>query len=396
MDMWELQRRIARWEDIHTEFKEQDVHTDDIAAALVAFANTDGGQLIFGINQNRAIIGVDDPDRLMQRVDQIAWNNCEPPLTVLQETIRSEEGRVVVVVNIPKGDQRPYRTIRGDYFIRTTSGRRRASRQELLRLFQSTESLYYDETVVWRATLRDLDEQRFADFFRRSYNREITSEQETERLMKNMRLLEERESVWRPTLAGLLCFGREPQRFLPYAQISAARIPGETLALAPSDARTIGGTLFDMLEDAARFLRIHLRRPHVIQGFEPEERPEIPEEALRELLVNALVHRDYTVTSPIRVLIFDDRIEIRTPGNLPNTVTIEAILLGAAHVLRNPIIYTMFSRAGLVTHLGSGVLRARQLIEQDARATLRLEVVANEFVVSVSRPEMWHGPGGPQ
>ncbi|MEJ5310779.1 MAG: RNA-binding domain-containing protein [Anaerolineae bacterium] len=385
MDLWELQQRIARWEDLHTEFKALDAHTDDIAAALVAFANTDGGQLIFGVDNNRAIIGVDDPDRLMQRVDQIAYQNCEPPLTILQETIRTDNDRVVVVVNIPKGDQRPYRTHRGDYFIRTTTGRRRASRQELLRLFQSSESLYYDETVVWRATLRDLDEGRFADFFRRFYQRQIGSVQEMASLMKNMRLLEEREGELRPTLAGLLCFGRDPQRFFPYAQINAARIPGETLAAAPSDIKLIGGTLFDMLEDTARFLRIHLRRPHIIRKFEPEERPEIPEEALRELIVNALVHRDYTVASPIRVLIFDDRLEIRTPGGLPNTVTIEAILLGAAHVLRNPTLYTMFSRAGLVTQLGSGVLRAKQLIEQEAHAALRLEVVQNEFVVSVSR-----------
>ena len=173
MDLWELHQRIARWEDLRTEFKEQDVHADDIAAALVAFANTDGGQLIFGVGKNRAIAGVDDPDRLMQRVDQIAYNNCEPPLTVLQETIRTEEGRVVVVVNVPKGDQRPYRTGRGDYFIRTMSGRRRASRQELLRLFQSVESLYYDESVVWRATSDDLDDRRFVDFFWRAYQREV-------------------------------------------------------------------------------------------------------------------------------------------------------------------------------------------------------------------------------
>jgi len=388
MELLELHQRIARWEDLHTEFKEQNVHPDDIAAALVAFANTDGGQLIFGVNRNRVIVGVEDVEQLMQRVDQIAYNNCEPPLTVLQETICTDEDRIVLVVNVPKGDQRPYRTRAGDYFIRTTSGRRRASRQELLRLFQSVESLYYDETVIWRAKPNDLDFRRFTEFFERAYQRQIGADEEVSYLLKNMRLLEERQGTLYPTLAGLLCFGKEPQRFFPYVQISAARIPNDTLAIAPSDAKQIGGTLFDMLEDGARFLRLHLRRPHFIRGFEPEARPEIPEEALRELLVNALVHRDYTVASPIRLLIFDRRVEIRTPGGLPNTVTIEAILLGAAHVLRNPILYTMFSRAGLVTHLGSGVLRAKKLIEQEGRAKLELQVVENEFVVSIARPVM--------
>ncbi len=385
MDLWELQQRITRWEDIHAEFKEQGVHPDDIAAALVAFANTDGGQLIFGVSNDRTITGVDDPDCLMKRIDQIAYQNCEPPLAVLQEIVRTDGDRVVVVVNIPKGDQRPYCIISGDYLIRTTTGRRRASRQELLRLFQSAESLYYDKTVVWRATLRDLDEQRFIDFFRRAYQREIGSDQKIEHLLKNMRLLEERDGERHPTLAGLLCFGRDPQLFFPYAQISAARIAGTTLAAPPSDAKSIGGTLFDILEDTARFLRIHLRSPHVIRGFEPEEQPEIPEEALRELIVNALVHRDYTLAAPVRVLIFDDRLEIRTPGGLPNSVTIDAILLGAAHVLRNPTLYTMFSRAGLVTGPGSGVLRARELIEQHPHTKLHLAVVENEFVATILR-----------
>jgi ATP-dependent DNA helicase RecG len=86
----------------------------------------------------------------MQHVDQVACNNCEPPLTVIQETVKSAASAVVVVINVPKGDQRPYRTSRGVYYVRTTSGRRQASRQELLRLFQAAESLFYDETVVLR------------------------------------------------------------------------------------------------------------------------------------------------------------------------------------------------------------------------------------------------------
>jgi len=170
MDWQGLQRCITRWEDVHTEFKEWPVHSDDIAAALVAFANTDGGQFILGVDNGRQIIGVDDPDAAMQRVDQIAYNNCEPPLTVIQETVKSDSGAVVLVVNVPKGDQRPYRTNRGVYYICTTSGRRQASRQELLRLFQSAESLFYDETAVLRASLTDLDRSTFENFVQQAIN----------------------------------------------------------------------------------------------------------------------------------------------------------------------------------------------------------------------------------
>lgn len=382
MNLPQLLERIRRGEDLHTEFKQMDVHADDLSAALVAFANTDGGQLIFGVTNDGRITGVDDPDRLIQRLDQIAYQNCEPPITIVQETIRTEDGRIVVVVNVPKGDQRPYRTSRGDFFVRTSSGRRRASRQELLRLFQSAESLYYDETLVLRSSLDDLDAQRFERFFEQAYGRPLPEESLLFTL-KNMRLLGEYEGAQALTVAGLLCFGREPQRYLPAAQVNAARIPGVSLAGDPSDAKQIDGTLFDMLEDTARFLDIHLPTAHHIRDFEPEIRPALPREALRELLVNALAHRDYTITAPVRVLLFDDRLEIRTPGQLPNTVTIEAILLGAAHVLRNPTIYLMFYRAGLVTHLGSGIMRARAAIERTGRATLALQQVESEFVATI-------------
>lgn len=392
MNLSELSQRIEKWEDLHTEFKEEAAHEDDLSAALVAFANTDSGQLIIGVSKTRQIVGVRDADKVMQRLDQISVNNCEPPLTIIQETVTAENG-IVIVVNIPKGDQRPYRTNRGDYFIRATSGRRRASRQELLRLFQSVESLYYDETLALRASLQDLDTQGFAYFFERAYHRPAPVEKELENTLKNMRLLGEQQSgEIHPTLTGLLCFGREPQRFIYHSQIIAARIQGVSIAAEPSDVKQIEGTLLDMLEDAARFLYLHLPIPHVIKGLEPEARPELPETALRELLVNAIVHRDYTIHAPIRVLIFDDRIEIHTPGVLPNSVTVESILLGAAHVLRNPTIYSIFNRAGLVTHLGSGVLRAKELIEQTSRTTIQLAVVENEFITTIFRPSRGENP----
>ncbi len=386
MDWQELEQRIIRWEDLHTEFKEEPVHSDDMAAALVAFANTDGGQLFLGVDDEGQVFGVDDPDAAMQRIDQVAYNNCEPPLTVIQETIKSPDGRVVVVVNVPKGDQRPYRTNRGVYYVRTTSGRRQASRQELLRLFQSAESLFYDETAVLRASLDDLDRSTFANFVQQAYQRTIEDfGLGYEQMLINLRLVTRLQTGLCPNLSGLLFFGREPQRFFPWVQVVAARIPGTDLGVAPSDSKTLGGTLAVMLEDAARFLTLHLQRAHRIRGFEPEVYPELPVVALRETLVNALAHRDYTVNAPVRLFIFDDRVEVRTPGGLPNTVTIEAMKLGAAHVLRNPTIYTFFSRLGMVTGIGSGVYRTIQLVREATGQEVGVYLEGNEFVTSLPR-----------
>jgi len=387
MDLPMLRERIARWEDLHTEFKEWPIHADDLAAALVAFANTDGGQLVFGVNRDGQIVGGGDADRAIQRVDQIAYQNCEPPLTVIQETVNAEDGATALVVNIPKGDQRPYRTNSGVYFIRTTSGRRRASRQELLRLFQASESLYYDEMLMLRASLRDLDMNALARYVEQVYQRTLDEFDMTpERLLRNLGLVKEQGGQPYPTIGCMLFFGREPQRFLPQARVVLARIPGDDLAAAPSDVKTLDGGLPVMLEDAARFLRIHLRVSHKIVGFEPEAQSELPEAALREVLVNALAHRDYPIAAPVRVFVYDSSVEVRAPGALPNSVTVEAIRLRAAHVLRNPTIYTLFSNLGLITGVGSGVYRAIQLVRQATGQELELYHQGNEFVVSLPRP----------
>ena len=381
MDWLELQQRIEKWEDLHTEFKRGPIRPEELAASLVAFANTDGGQIIFGVTEERQVIGVENPDEWMRTVDNVALNNCEPPLTVIQETVQTPEG-TVVVVHIPKGDQRPYRTSRGDFFIRTTTGRRRASRQELLRLFQTVESLFYEETLVLRAGWEDIDVATFAQFCTRVLGE---TQADADALLGNWRLVREHESKKYPTVAALLLFGREPQKYLPYAYVTAARIPGRDPWGEPSDRKRIEGTLFQMLEDTARFLNIHLRTAHRIRGFEPEVYPELPEKALREIVVNALVHRDYTVHAPVRIFIMDDRVEVRSPGLLPNTVTVEMIRAGLAHVLRNPLLYSFFVRAGFVTDTGNGFRRAMLLVREAVGREPDILEEGNETVVILPR-----------
>lgn len=112
MEFSDLRSRIAKGEDLHTEFKRAAVQADDLTAGIVAFANTDGGNILFGVTDKRSIAGVEDPDKVCRYVDNIALHNCEPPITVIQEVLR-RGAKSVVAVRIPKGDQRPYRTKSG-------------------------------------------------------------------------------------------------------------------------------------------------------------------------------------------------------------------------------------------------------------------------------------------
>ncbi|MCI0699146.1 putative DNA binding domain-containing protein [candidate division KSB1 bacterium] len=387
MNLTELKTRLDAGENLHTELKQWPVHPDDLAAAIVALTNTDGGQIFVGVDNNGQIVGIDqnERDRISQAIDNVARNNIAPPVTVIQETIIDEQGRLVLIVHIPKGEQRPYRTNRGIYFVRTTSGRQQASREELLRLFQATESFYYDEKPILTTKVSDIEAQALQDLLEMIKSRGFDVESiESEKVLHNWHLLQEINDSVHLTLAGVLFLARNPQYFLPMTYVSALRIPGTEIASAPIDQKRIQGRVLTILEDTLRFLYIHLPRPHHIQGLEPEVQSEFPQEALREILVNAIAHRDYTVSAPIRVILYDDRLEVRSPGLTPNTVTMENLRYGI-HVVRNPMIYSMFLRIGLVTDAGSGIPRIIRLIRQATGQEPAFRLEGNEFVVSLPR-----------
>jgi ATP-dependent DNA helicase RecG len=379
MDLAELRNRINRWEDLHTEFKLETIHPDDLSAELVGFANADGGQLIIGVSEERQIIGVRGVDKVRQYVDNVALNNCVPPITLSQEMIK-RGAKAVVIVNIAKGEQRPYRTNRGVYFVRTASGRRQASREELLRLFQASESLYYDEMPLVRLSLADLDVDALQRFLAQTAQTQNLLEMAPTRLLRSWRLAANDH----PTVAGLVLFGRDPQQHLPFAQINAAGIPGTDIANEPIDRKDLTGRLLDVIDQAIRFLHLHLRVPHKIRGLEPEPQPELPDEVLREAIVNAVAHRDYTVQGPIRLFVFDDRVEFHTPGKAPNTVDEEAMRAGT-HVVRNPHIYARLSDAGLVTRAGSGIPRIVKLVRQATGEDVTIRLRDYEVLLSIPR-----------
>ncbi len=382
MDEFELKERIEKGEDFHTEFKEIIESNEDLAKSIVCFANTDGGQIIVGVSKTGEIIGVKDIDKTITRIDDVSFNRCEPPIIVVIETVKVGE-KTVIIINVPKGEQRPYRTKSGFYYVRSANICRQASRQELLRMFQATETIFYDETEIQRADFYDIEIKDVVKFLRNYIGLNVSEEDVgIKNIMKNLKIISQRE---RPTLAGLLFFGKEPQYYLPYAKIVCAYIEGKDISIPPADKKEIIGRIPDMLEDAKRFLKIYLREEHQIKGFQPEANLEIPEEALREAIINALSHRDYTVSAPIRILIFQDRLEIHSPGKLPNTVTIESMKVGGAHVLRNPTIYNFFVKMGLVTDVGSGVARLIRKVKEVTNKEVELKEQEGEFIVEIPR-----------
>lgn len=388
-DSDDLSAQLARGEGLHAEFKTWPIPPDDLAAAIVAFANADGGRVFLGVDDSGvAAGGIADLDRATQLVDNVASNNCSPPVTVLQETVETAGG-TVLAVNVPKGDHVPYQTGWGAYYVRTSTGRRYPSRGELLRLFQASESLFYDETTVRRSTPSDRDESATDEMLEAIQELGLDlSGIPRDRLLRNWGLIDD-DGGDRLTVAGVLLLARAPQGFFPHAYVSALRIPGVDISTPPIDQKRIEGRLFDLLSDTLRFLDFHLMRRHRIRGLEPEVVLEFPVACLRETLVNAVAHRDYTIAGPIRLLVFDDRVEVRTPGGLPNSVRLDQLPAGV-HVPRNPTVYNLLLKRGLVTDAGSGIPRMIRLLREKTGLEPNLRLESNEFVVALKRTSPEH------
>lgn len=382
MNEFEVREIIINGEGITTEFKLQEVSNEDLAKTIVSFANTFGGKIFIGVSDEGEFIGLNESvNELMRRIDDIAYNRCRPPITILQETVNIDD-KTILVVSVPMGSQKPYSTDTGRYYIRSANRNRIATREELLRLFQSSQSINIDEIEIENASLKDFDLEYAKKFIEEYFKLSITEEEIT-RTLKNINALSENE---KPTLAGMLFFGINPQKFYPNFRVVAAYIDGFDISTPPSDNKNIMGKIFEILNDTMRFIKIYIQEKHIIKDLEKEKYPLIEDYVIREALVNCIAHRDYTIQAPIRIIIFKDRIEFHSPGKLPNSVSIESIKIGGAHVPRNPTIYNLLGKMGLVTDLGSGIKRIIESVKKTVGEEPRFQIInESEFVLIIPK-----------
>lgn len=382
MTVAEIQQLISEGETIRSEFKSARAHPDALAAAVVSFLNTEGGVLLLGVEDDRTVTGVMDADAASQRVDQILANNITPRATAYIETV-TYAGHTLLKITVPCGLDRPYHTQRGQCFVRVNAGKRLASREEIRRMYLSVRAFYYDETVVLNSGIDAVDTSVFDEFLNLVYGYSVDEARtgaERTRLLRNLKAMQGDEL----TVAGVLCFGSRPQDYLPTARIDFASFAGTTTGEVLIDHKTVTGRLPQQLEGIEEILRLNLKKAGNIREFEPETRYEMPLEMLREVLINALVHRDYSLSSPIRLLMFDDRLETHSPGRLPNGVTVENIRAGV-HVERNPLLLSVMAKLGLMTRLGTGILRIFRLAGEAGLPEPGLVESETEFIVTLYR-----------
>ena len=357
--MKNLKKQIAKGEDSRHQFKADIRNVDSLAAEMAAFANSDGGTIYIGVTDDGAIQGLkgEDVNRINQLISNAASQHVRSPLIVNTENILVDDDHVVIVLTIPKGIDRPYFDKNGVIWLKTGSDKRRVnSKEELRRLFQSVDLLHADE-VPTKAGIDRIDRLRLRDFLKDVYKIDLPeSPEELLKLLQNMNLAGEEGTL---NLAGVLLFAEKPEWIKPEFVIKAVSYPGGDISVSEYlDSEDFSGPLKKLFDESLSFIMRNLKKVQAGQNINTQGVPEIPEIVFEELLVNALIHRDYFVSGVIRIFIFEDRIEIISPGHLPNHLTVEKIRAGNSNI-RNPILASFVAKNLLPYRgLGSGIRRS--------------------------------------
>lgn len=357
METAELIEIISRGEDSRHQFKENIHNQDSLAEEMVAFSNSGGGIIVLGVSDRTGkVIGLTHADihRINQLVSNAASESVIPPVNVNTQNVSHPNG-IVMIIEIPDGISKPYMDKKGSVLLKVGADKRKyASREELQRMFQTANLVHADEILITGMGLADVDIPYFANFFQDQFGESLEKhDAPLPRVLGNMNLMNDSSL----NVAGALLFAKTPQFRLPAYIVKAVAFPGNSIEEdSYIDSRDISGKLADVFQQTLGFILANTSTIQNGQSVNSLGAPEIPRIVWEELFANALIHRDYFVSAPIRVLVFANRVEIISPGHLPNNLTIENIKAGNSNI-RNPILASFATKLLPYRGLGSGLLR---------------------------------------
>lgn len=401
-------------EDGKVQFKERITDKYDIGCEMVAFSNSRGGRLIIGVNDKSGIINALSYNELQETTNlltSIASENVIPNVLIDVENV-SVTGGAVVIATIPEGKNKPYHDNKGIIWVKNGADKRKVfDNSELAEMMSECGSFAPDEAAVPDATIDDLDSDtikiylmnRFSPVFKGKNVNELNMKDYSlddmaefvikgttiEKLLRNMRFIRPDGMM---TVAAMLLFGKYTQRWLPVMTAKCISYIGNSVGGTQFRDKMhdmeIEGNLFHQFRTIMNFFTRNLRKVQVEKDFNSLGELEISYESLTEYVVNALVHRSLNMKSPIRIFIFDNRVEIHSPGALPNDLTIEDIKNGTS-MPRNMFLFTNANYLLPYTGAGSGIRRA---LEYDPNAVFfngiedkDITHAANEFVITIPR-----------
>ena len=373
----EVRALLQRGKGQEVDFQPERVSARRLAESLVALANAGGGTVLVGVGGRPARPrGLRDPQAARDKALEAALL-AEPPLIIPLPQVVTLDDKSVLVIAVPPGLPHVY-SLRGKYLIRMGAQNKPLTPRRLRRLMMERGEVSFESLVPPGATLDDLDWDKVEDYLSSLEGMGAATPEEA---LLRRGCLVKRDGEYRPTNAGILLFGAEPQRFVRSAEIIVARYAGREM----SDAflrEDIRGTLPDQIRRAEAFLVDNMKRGVRLTGLSREERPEYPIKAVREAIVNAVAHRDYAIRGDeIRIFMFSDRIEFYSPGRLPGHVTVENIV--EERFSRNEVIVQVLADMGFIERLGYGIDRMIKLMRDYGLPAPRFQETAGGFRVTL-------------
>ncbi len=402
-------QQIKLGEVSKVQFKERLLDNYDIGCELVAFSNARGGTLVVGVKDKTGSVNplsYQEVQETTNTLSNIASENVVPAILVDVETI-SVDGGSLVVAHIKEGLNKPYHDNRGIVWVKNGADKRKVfDNAELAEMMTDCGSFSPDEAGVRDATIKDLDESTIKTFLSNKFEKvlvrkglvgdtlreasldtvcsAIASGHDGEKLLRNLRFIRPDGKI---TVAAMLLFGKYTQRWLPVMTAKCICFVGNNLGGTQfrdkvNDA-DIEGNLLHQFETIMDFFTRNLRHIQVADEFNSKGVLEIPYITLVEFTVNALVHRSLNAKAPIRIFIFDDRLEIHSPGTLPNGLTVDDIIVGTS-MPRNIFLFTNAIYLLPYTGAGSGMVRA---LSENVKVSFTNNDRSAEFVITINRSE---------
>ncbi len=405
MNRTELLECIAHGENSCVEFKRDDCRPDKLAAEMAALLNLEGGVILLGVEDDGGISGLtrsrgDAEEWVMNIVRQ----NLQPPVIPVWTCMEMESGNDVGVIKLAADSPgKPYKARRGKAwvtFTRVGSASRESTRDEEARLYQAARLVRYEIKAVPDTGPEDLDLDRLESYYSEVLKRPVPTRSDREgwrRLLLNSDLLIADGNDVGASVAGLLLFGENPNRRLPQAGVTAVAFSDTDKEYNTVDEERIRGPLIPrisrrgmvvekgVIDRTVDFVNRNMGSTAWLEGGRRRRKRAFTSEAVREAVVNAVAHRDYTREgTDIEVSLYHDRMEVISPGRLPNGVTIDKMTEGVVRVARNELLKEILRDYRYIEHFGMGVRKRIvesmrhhngtevDLVEQDDRFIVRL------------------------
>ncbi len=375
MNRTELLEVIRNGENSGVEFKRDAIDARKLAPEIAALLNLEGGHILLGVEKDGSVSGLNRQSGVAEEwLMQVARDHIQPAVNPYWEVLEPLPGRRVGVISLPaNAPDKPYKAKRGSAWvtkIRVGTTTRDATREEEARLYQQSGQLRYGLKPVPGTTVNDLDRRRLRDYFERILGWDAVDPEDADEwatVLRNLDLAVESAGTIAATIDGMLIFGENPGRFLPQSGVRAICYTGQETehatradeqlrgALAPLQA--LDGSLLEtgLVDRALDFVRRNTAPTATLRGARRLDQWEYPAGVIREVVVNALIHRDYSIAgTDVTLSIFSDRLEIQSPGRLPNTVTVDGMRLGMRYS-RNQTLANVMRDYGYVEARGMGI-----------------------------------------